>query len=72
MKRRDEGVILKMLMELTGAKEVLPTTEDQEEVRELAEFRERAARDAEKQNAYLAKVKREKEILDRARNMVDF
>jgi large subunit ribosomal protein MRP49 len=71
MKRRKEGVILARLMELTGAKEVLPTPEEQEQVRELEEFRERAARDAERQNAYLEKMKREKEIMDRARNMVD-
>lgn len=71
MKRRDESVILARLMELTGAKEVLPTPEEQQQVQELEEFRERAAKDAERQNKYLAQMKREKEIMDRARNMVD-
>ena len=57
-------------MELTGANEVLPTEEENRQIRELEDFRERAARDAEIHNKYLAKVKREKEIMDRARNLV--
>ncbi|KAG0646170.1 hypothetical protein D0Z07_8211 [Hyphodiscus hymeniophilus] len=65
------GVILEALMELTKAKQVLPTEEEVRQLAELEEFRERAARDAEAQNKYLAKTKREKEIMDRARNLVD-
>ena len=71
MKRREEGVILEALMALTNAKQVRPTEEENRQIRELEEFRERAARDAEMQNKYLAKMNKEKEIMDRARNLVD-
>ena len=40
------------------------------QIQELEEFRVRAAKDAEVQSAYLAKAKREKDIMDRARNAV--
>jgi hypothetical protein len=71
MKRRNESQILAKLMQLTNAKEVLPTEEEQRQVQELEEFRSRAEEDAKRQNKHLAKMKREKEIMDRARAMVD-
>jgi hypothetical protein len=37
----------------------------------LKEHRLRAEADAERQNAYLEKLQREKDIMDRARAMVD-
>jgi large subunit ribosomal protein MRP49 len=71
MKRRKEGVILEALMELTNAKQVQPTEEENRQIQELEEFRARAAKDAERQNKNLEKMKREKEIMDRARNLVN-
>ena len=71
MKRRSESQILAKLMQLTNAKEVLPTEEEQRQVQELEEFKSRAEEDAKRQNKYLAKMKREKEIMDRARAMVE-
>lgn len=71
MKRRNESQILARVMEITKAREVKATEEELEQVRELEEFRERAEADAKRQNVYLAKMKREKEIMDRARAMVD-
>ena len=71
MKRRTESQILARVMEITKAKEVHPTKEELRQVQELKEFRERAEADAKRQNAYLAKMKREKDIMDRARAMVD-
>lgn len=58
-------------MALTNAKEVQPTEEEQRQIKELEEFRARAEADAKRQNKYLAKMKREKDIMDRARAMVD-
>lgn len=71
MKRRTESQILARVMEITKAKEMHPTKEELRQVQELKEFRERAEADAKRQNAYLAKMKREKDIMDRARAMID-
>lgn len=58
-------------MALTKAKKVMPTEEEKRQIKEMEDFRDRAAADAERQNEYLAKLKKEKDILDRARAMVD-
>jgi hypothetical protein len=71
MKRRNESQILTRLMALTNAKQVLPTEEEQRQIQELKEFRARAEADARRQNKHLAKMKKEKDIMDRARAMVD-
>ena len=71
MKRRSESQILARVLAITKAKEVHATEEELRLVQEFKDFREMAAADAKRQNAYLAKMKKEKEIMDRARAMVD-
>ncbi|KAK2607661.1 hypothetical protein N8I77_006324 [Diaporthe amygdali] len=63
--------ILKQFMEKTGAREVEPSPEDQEEMARLVELQERAAYDKEVQRRYREKIQSEKRLLERARQEAD-
>lgn len=71
MKNVRSGEILKQLLEKTGAREVEPTLEDQEEMARLLELQERAVYDKEVQKRYREKIQSEKRLLERARQEAD-
>lgn len=67
--RSDE--ILRQFLEKTGAAEVEPSPEDQEEMARLLELQERAVYDKEVQKRYREKIQSEKKLLERARQEAD-
>lgn len=71
MKNVRSDDILKQFMERTGARQLEPTPEDQEEMARLAELQERAAYDKEVQRRYRDKIQSEKKMLEKARQEAD-
>lgn len=71
MKNVRSAEILKQFLEKTGAREVEPTPEDQEEMARLLELQERAVYDKEVQKRYREKIQSEKRLLERARQEAD-
>lgn len=71
MKNVRSTEILKQFLEKTGAIEVEPSPEDQEEMARLSELQERAARDREVQSRYREKLQSEKRLLEKARQEAD-
>lgn len=71
MKHVQSVEILRQFLEKTGATEVEPSTEDQEEMARLLELQERAVHDKEVQKRYREKIKSEKRLLERARQEAD-
>lgn len=63
--------ILRQFMERTGARQLEPTPEDQEEMARLAELQERAVYDKEVQRRYRDKIQSEKKLLEKARQEAD-
>jgi large subunit ribosomal protein MRP49 len=71
MKNVRSAEILKQFLEKTGATEVEPTLEDQEEMARLLELQERAVHDKEVQKRYRETIQSEKRLLERARQEAD-
>ncbi|ROV89213.1 hypothetical protein VMCG_09894 [Cytospora schulzeri] len=71
MKNVQSDDILKQFMERTGARQLEPTPEDQEEMARLAELQERAVYDREVQRRYREKIQSEKRLLEKARQEAD-
>ncbi|KAG6360518.1 hypothetical protein INS49_011580 [Diaporthe citri] len=71
MKNVRSAEILKQFLEKTGATEVEPSPEDQEEMARLLELQERAVYDKEVQKRYREKIQSEKRLLERARQEAD-
>ncbi|KAH7046582.1 50S ribosomal protein-like protein Mrp49 [Macrophomina phaseolina] len=67
MKHKSESEILQQLYEVTGAQEVEPTDLEKEELRQLAERKERSRRDSERMAEVNRQRKREAEMLAAAR-----
>jgi len=67
MKRKKPEEILERLMEVTGARAVVASAEEEVEVRELEEQRLRSERDREEVMAYNEKVRQERALLEQAR-----
>lgn len=63
--------ILKQFLERTGARQLEPTPEDQEELARLAELQERAVYDRDVQRRYREKIQSEKKLLEKARQEAD-
>jgi large subunit ribosomal protein MRP49 len=71
MKNVRSAEILRQFLEKTGATELEPTPEDQEEMTRLQELQERAVYDREVQKRYREKIQSEKRLLERARQEAD-
>lgn len=71
MKHVRSAEIVKQFLQKTGATEVEPSPEDQEEMARLKELRQRAVVDKEVQRRYREKLKSEKRLLERARQEAD-
>ena len=70
MKFRSESEILAKLMEVTKAKELEATVEDREGMRRVEEDQKRTRESQEKSWAEMARVKKEKDMLERVKNAV--
>jgi len=69
-KDREPEEILSEFMRVTGAREVLPTEEDREEMRSLRDMDERSGRDSERMMELNRKRRREEGLMKRARRDV--
>lgn len=67
MKMKQESEILQQLMEVTGAKQVEPTAEEVELMRDLEEQGIRSDRDSSRSKAFRAQWKKEQNMLKAAR-----
>ncbi|USW47735.1 Putative 28S ribosomal protein S25 [Septoria linicola] len=67
MKNYRSSEILDALIQLTKARQVDPTPEDQEQIAKLEDQRQRSQRDSKLSQEVRARVKREKELLEQAR-----
>ena len=67
MKHKKEEEILQRLMEVTKAKAVIASAEEEAELRELDEQQRKSERDREEVTAYKEKVRQEKALLEQAR-----
>ncbi len=70
MKNRLDSEILEALMRITKAKEVVATSEELQQMREVEEEDSRAAKDAQSSRAYLIKKKRDDALLARSKGAV--
>ena len=70
MKHRHEEEILEQVMHITKAIKVIPSPEEELELRQLEDQRDRSQRDAETTRLYNEKVRREKALLEQARSVV--
>ncbi|KAF6816869.1 hypothetical protein CSOJ01_02800 [Colletotrichum sojae] len=67
MKNKHSSDILERFLSETEAKPVLPTPEEQEEMRQIEELRAKAEKDRQRVAKALSEAKKEKAMLDRAR-----
>ena len=67
MKHKEEEEILQRLMEITKAKAVIASAEEEAELRELEEQQRKSERDREAVREYNKKVRQEKALLEQAR-----
>lgn len=67
MKMKQESEILSQLMQVTGAKQVEPTGEEVEMMRDLEEQRQKSDKDSVRSRAARAQWKKEQDMLKQAR-----
>ena len=67
MKMKQESEILSQLMQVTGAKQVEPTSEEVDMMRDLEEQRARGEKDSSRSRAHRAQWKKEQDMLKAAR-----
>ena len=70
MKHKHEEEILEQLMNITKAARVMPTEEEELEMKELGDQRSRSARDSETTRVYNDKIRQERALLEQARAAV--
>ena len=71
MREMGESDIWTRLKDLTGAKEVQPTEEEERQIKELEEHAKRAELDRERVQAALARMRKEQEAFEAAVKMGD-
>ena len=71
MKNKHSSAILDELLHLVEAREVEPTTEEQQQLDELAEQRRRSDYDRDVMARVIAAKRREQEFLDQAKKSVE-
>lgn len=70
MKHRTNSEILREFVRVTNARAVEPTQEEEEELQQLEEARQRGERDRVRQAEVRARIQREKDLLEQARGDV--
>ena len=70
MRSKSEADIYEEFLEVTKATEVATTDEEQEQLRDLTEQRERSVQDREQSRKLLAARRREEMLLEQARRAV--
>ena len=70
MKHKHEEEILEQLMKITKAVRVVPTEEEELEMKELEDQRSRSAKDSETTRIYNEKIRQERALLEQARAAV--
>ena len=70
MKHKHEEEILEQLMNLTKAVKVVPTEEEELEIKELEDQTSRSAKDSETTRIYNEKIRQERALLEQARAVV--
>lgn len=70
MKHKHEEEILEQLMNITKAVRVVPTEEQELEMKELEDQRSRSAKDSETTRIYNEKIRQERALLEQARAAV--
>lgn len=70
MKHKHEEKILEQLMQITKAVRVVPSEEEEMELKELEDQRSRSERDSETTGIYNEKIRQERALLEQARAAV--